>query len=85
MEERQNTDRENTRKQNDQVMRLTKSLNTLNTTISNANARAQGVSSTVKWVWTLFGTLLIAVILSGASSHIKLREEVAVLKERGVK
>lgn len=83
LEERQKGDKEIINKLNTQMERLSETIAVLNDTIISMNGKAQGISMTMKMVWALIGTSLVAVIFACGNAIIDLKTEVAVLKSQG--
>lgn len=82
LEERQKHDKELILTLTEQVKNTAKVLVQINENLSTMNGERRGSSKVFKLIWMLFGAIITASILAGATSIINLNTKVAVLEEK---
>lgn len=72
MKERYNNDSESSKKQSEEVTKLTNAVNRLLLIIENANGFKDGKSTVMKWVWSIFGGFILAWVIWVSASIAKM-------------
>ena len=85
MELQHEHDKESDRRKEKQIEDLTLLLTEIKSQFDIMNARNQGVSMTLKVVWTIFGAMIMTGIYTAGSNIIDLKTQIAVIQNRNEK